>query len=52
MERYSIINEKNSREIVLLRGSGCVTENASSATTTPTGVSDEDENFRLNKAVL
>ena len=23
MERYSIIHEKNSREIVLLRGSGC-----------------------------
>lgn len=28
MERYSVINEKRKREIVLLRGSGCAYKSA------------------------
>ena len=52
MERYSIINEKNSREIVLLRGSGCVYRKCIFCDYYADRCSDEDENFRLNKAVL
>lgn len=52
MERYSIINEKNSREIVLLRGSGCVYKKCIFCDYYADRCSDEDENFRLNKAVL
>lgn len=52
MERYSIINEKNSREIVLLRGSGCVYRRCIFCDYYADRCSDEDENFRLNKAVL
>ena len=52
MERYSIINEKNSREIVLLRGSGCVFKKCIFCDYHIDKCSDEDENFRLNKAVL
>ena len=52
MERYSIINEKNSREIVLLRGSGCVYRKCIFCDYYTDRCSDEDENFRLNKAVL
>ena len=52
MERYSIINEKNSREIVLLRGSGCVFKKCTFCDYHIDKCNDEDENFRLNKAVL
>lgn len=52
MERYSIINEKNNREIVLLRGSGCVYKKCIFCDYYADRCSDEDENFRLNKAVL
>ena len=52
MERYSIINEKNNREIVLLRGSGCVYRKCIFCDYYTDRCSDEDENFRLNKAVL
>lgn len=52
MERYSIINEKNSREIVLLRGSGCVYKKCTFCDYYTDRCSDNDENFRLNKAVL
>lgn len=52
MDRYSIIKEKNPREIVLLRGKGCVYKKCTFCDYhTDSGKSD-DENFTLNKSVL
>ena len=52
MERYSIIKEKNPREIVLLRGIGCVYKKCTFCDYHTDKCPDEDENFRLNAAVL
>lgn len=52
MERYSIIKEKNSREIVLLRGSGCVYKRCTFCDYYTDSCQNEDENYLLNKAVL
>ncbi|MDE5984328.1 MAG: radical SAM protein [Eubacterium sp.] len=52
MERYSIIKEKNPREIVLLRGKGCAYKRCSFCDYQTDKCNDEDENFRLNKSVL
>ena len=52
MERYSIIHEKNSREIVLLRGSGCVYTKCTFCDYYSDSCKNEDENFRLNSKVL
>lgn len=52
MERYSIIHEKNSREIVLLRGSGCVYTKCTFCDYYSDSCKNEEENFRLNSKVL
>lgn len=52
MERYSIINEKNPREIVLLRGSGCVYKKCTFCDYHTDKCKNKTENFILNKEVL
>ena len=52
MERYSIINEKNPREIVLLRGSGCVYKKCSFCDYHLDFCEREEENYVLNCEVL
>ena len=52
MDRYSIINEKNKREIVLLRGSGCKWRRCTFCDYHLDFYGDEAANFELNKTVL
>ncbi len=52
MERYSKILEKRRREIVLLRGSGCVYKKCTFCDYHADRCSNEDENFALNSKVL
>lgn len=52
MDRYSIITEKNPREIVLLRGKGCVYRKCTFCDYHTDSCDDESENFALNKSVL
>ncbi len=52
MERYSIIHEKNPREIVLLRGTGCVWKRCPFCDYHTDACPDERENCRLNEDVL
>lgn len=52
MERYSILKEKNPREIVLLRGSGCKWKRCTFCDYHLDYCDNEEENFLLNKEVL
>ena len=52
MERYSVIHDKNPREIVLLRGSGCVYRRCRFCDYHTDACADEAENYALNRAVL
>lgn len=52
MDRYNIIEEKNKREIVLLRGSGCVYRKCTFCDYYSDSCKDSQENFALNGAVL
>lgn len=52
MERYSVIYEKNPREIVLLRGSGCVYGKCTFCDYHLDRCDDQAENFALNREVL
>lgn len=52
MERYSVINEKNPREIVLLRGKGCAYKRCTFCDYHTDRCDNENENFELNKSVL
>lgn len=52
MERYSVINEKRKREIVLLRGSGCVYKKCTFCDYYTDSGKDNEENFKLNRGVL
>lgn len=52
MERYSIINEKRPREIVLLRGSGCIYKKCTFCDYHLDKCESKEENYLLNKAVL
>lgn len=52
MERYSVIKEKNPREIVLLRGRGCVYKKCSFCDYHTDCCADDEENYKLNKSVL
>lgn len=52
MERYSIITEKNPREIVLLRGSGCKWRRCTFCDYHLDFSTDSEKNFELNKNVL
>lgn len=49
MERYSVITEKNPREILLLRGSGCKWRRCSFCDYHLDFSVDEEANFRLNR---
>lgn len=52
MERYSVITEKQPREIVLLRGRGCAYRRCSFCDYHFDSSPDDDENFALNAEVL
>lgn len=52
MERYGVIHEKQPREIVLLRGKGCVYRKCAFCDYHTDRCSDENENFALNRQVL
>ena len=52
MERYSVINEKRKREIVLLRGSGCVYKKCTFCDYYTDSSKDNEDNFKLNREVL
>lgn len=52
MERYNIIKEKNPREIVLLRGSGCIYKKCTFCDYHSDKCDSEEENYQLNKSVL
>ena len=52
MERYSKINDKRKREIVLLRGSGCVYKKCAFCDYFQDSCKSEHENFLLNSQVL
>lgn len=52
MERYGIITKKRKREIVLLRGRGCVYKKCAFCDYHLDKCGDEDENFLLNRRVL
>ena len=52
MERYSVIKEKNPREIVLLRGRGCVYKKCTFCDYHTDCSLDDNENFELNRSVL
>ena len=52
MERYSKIQEKRKREIILLRGSGCVYKKCAFCDYYHDSCKDESENFALNSQVL
>lgn len=52
MERYSVITEKNPREILLLRGSGCKWRKCRFCDYHLDFSKDEAANYRLNESVL
>ncbi len=52
LDRYSIIDSKNKREIVLLRGAGCVWKKCTFCDYHDDFSKDKDSNFLLNKEVL
>ena len=52
MLRYGIISEKDPREIVLLRGTGCFYRKCTFCDYHLDACSDDDENYELNKSVL
>ncbi|MDE5964473.1 MAG: radical SAM protein [Eubacterium sp.] len=52
MERYSVIKEKNPREIVLLRGRGCVYKKCTFCDYHTDRCNDDEENYQLNHLVL
>lgn len=52
MDRYSKISEKRRREIVLLRGSGCIYQKCPFCDYHLDRCADEDANFALNRSVL
>lgn len=52
MERYSVINSKNPREILLLRGSGCKWRRCKFCDYHLDFSRDDEANFKLNKAEL
>lgn len=52
MERYSIIRVKNPREIILLRGSGCIYKQCIFCDYYHDSSPDHAANFKLNQAIL
>lgn len=52
MERYGIITTKRKREIVLLRGSGCIYKKCAFCDYYTDRCADPDENYCLNRSVL
>lgn len=52
LQRYSVIREKNPREIVMLRGSGCRWRRCRFCDYHTDFSKDDAENYRLNRSVL
>lgn len=52
MDRYSIIEEKNKREIVLLRGRGCIYRKCPFCDYHSDSSPNDEENFAINQEVL
>lgn len=52
MQRYSVIEEKRKREIVLLRGGGCFYKGCAFCDYHLDSCDSEEKNFALNRAVL
>lgn len=52
MERYSIIENKNKREIVLLKGRGCIYKKCTFCDYYTDSSPDEESNFLINKEAL
>ena len=52
MERYSVLKDKNPREIVLLRGSGCKWKRCTFCDYHLDYCLDEEDNYNLNAQVL
>lgn len=52
MDRYNIIQEKNKREIILLRGSGCAYKKCTFCDYYSDSSQNKQENYLLNKSVL
>lgn len=52
LERYSVIDDKNPREIVLLRGAGCAWRRCRFCDYHLDFCKNDEENFTLNKSVL
>ena len=52
LERYSVIDNKNPREILLLRGSGCVWRKCRFCDYHLDYCKDDNENFELNKKAI
>lgn len=52
MQRYSVINDKNPREIVLLRGTGCRYRRCAFCDYHEDASQDKQENLCINKTVL
>lgn len=52
MERYSVIHDKNQREIVLLRGSGCIYKKCTFCDYYSDSDTNIEENFLINKTAL
>lgn len=52
MQRYGVIDEKRKREIVLLRGSGCVYKKCTFCDYFLDSCKDENANFAINKSAL
>lgn len=52
MKRYSVISEKNKREIVLLRGSGCIYRKCTFCDYYLDMSNNSHENYLLNKSVI
>ena len=52
MDRYSVVDTKRKREIVLLRGSGCVYKRCTFCDYHLDRCDDEDANYALNASVL
>ena len=52
MQRYSVLTEKNPREIVLLRGKGCRYKRCAFCDYHEDASLDEKENFLINESDL
>ena len=52
LSRYSIINDKNPREILLLRGKGCAWRRCRFCDYHMDFLKDQEANYELNRSIL